>query len=217
MQALYHYTDLGRELGVGRNHDQTYIIETRSDASLAEMRAQIDGVYTIDGNEVSSTDASFTGTHVGATLEIGSIVTFTKSITMTSGADKFQGRNNQDIVHGGDGNDFFISRGGDDMIYGGKGRDWILAGSGDDILDGGAGRDHLRGDGGADTFVFYAGSGFDTILDFAAEDRVELNDFLKAGQTVESIARMAGSNLILDNGSDMIEFDDRGMEVLDWL
>ncbi|MEL7099718.1 MAG: Hint domain-containing protein [Pseudomonadota bacterium] len=51
-------------------------------------------------------------------------------------------------------------------IDAGGGNDKIVGGGGDDTIDGGAGNDAILGGGGDDTFVFEAGDGSDTILDF---------------------------------------------------
>ena len=97
---------------------------------------------------------------------------------------------NVSFVYGGLGNDVFDASGvttavdlwglwGDDVLIGGSGNDWLVGdvsdstpvpssrpGGGNDWLDGGAGNDWLEGGDGADTFVFRAGSGMDTVSDF---------------------------------------------------
>lgn len=47
-------------------------------------------------------------------------------------------------------------------------------GSGNDTIEGGAGNDTLVGGSGADVFVFRAGCGHDTIVDFGPGDRIAL-------------------------------------------
>lgn len=68
--------------------------------------------------------------------------------------------------------------GGDDILSGGEGDDWISGGGGDDLIEGGTGNDWMAGGHGADTFVFAAGSGFDTVADFQLmHDRMTLGGF----------------------------------------
>jgi serralysin len=55
---------------------------------------------------------------------------------------------------------------GNDVIVGSSLADALRGGQGDDRLTGGAGNDFLAGGAGNDTFVFAAGFGKDTILDF---------------------------------------------------
>ena len=56
---------------------------------------------------------------------------------------------------------------GDDKIFGEAGDDVLLGGVGDDQLTGGDGNDVMTGGEGTDRFIFDAGWGNDTIIDFA--------------------------------------------------
>lgn len=58
--------------------------------------------------------------------------------------------------------------GKNDVLVGTSGNDTIDGGNGLDTITGGAGNDILTGGGQADTFVFHAGDGNDTITDFYA-------------------------------------------------
>ena len=106
------------------------------------------------------------------------------------------GTGGNDYMYGGDGDDYFRGHRGNDHIYGGKGNDWLRGdwgidwlygqdghdslwgGLGDDWLDGGKGNDWLDGyggtygDGGADTFVFRPGDGFDYFFSLDASDTI---------------------------------------------
>jgi hypothetical protein len=77
-----------------------------------------------------------------------------------------------EIIDGGDDGDMFVSTGGDDGLFGH---------GGDDVLVTGDGLDELWGGAGADAFVIdvYAddGSSLDMIMDFDAEDRIELDAY----------------------------------------
>ncbi|MBR4903421.1 MAG: hypothetical protein IKZ53_02025 [Selenomonadaceae bacterium] len=57
-------------------------------------------------------------------------------------------------------------------IIGGKGNDKLFGGSGNDSLWGGKGNDILTGGDGEDKFIFRAGDGIDTILDFNNGDEL---------------------------------------------
>lgn len=56
--------------------------------------------------------------------------------------------------------------GGNDTIIGGAGADNINGGAGNDRITGGGGDDDMNGGTGADTFVFHAGFGIDTVSGF---------------------------------------------------
>ena len=88
---------------------------------------------------------------------------------------------------------------------GGNGDDTITGNAADNVLTGNAGDDNLTGGEGADTFVFLADTGDDTITDFADdEDRLQL-EF--AGAIADSDAAMGfasqvGNNVVFDFNAD---------------
>lgn len=84
-----------------------------------------------------------------------------------------------DALIGGGGDDTLNGNGGHDTLSGGFGNDMLRGGAGNDVLDGGAGDDILEGGSGSDVFVIGPEGGVqaDTILDFAAEDRIQLTGF----------------------------------------
>jgi Ca2+-binding RTX toxin-like protein len=95
--------------------------------------------------------------------------------TGTSGPDVLRGTSSSERIHG---------EGGDDQLYGNGGNDRLYGDGGDDLIDGGLGHDALAGGAGADTFVYtgiaqsYEGGGHsysDLILDFSAEDRIDVS------------------------------------------
>ncbi len=84
----------------------------------------------------------------------------------TSGNDILSGDGSANSISGGDGND---------LLFGNAGNDTLNGGSGKDLLVGGFGNDFMTGGPGNDTFVFAAGSGRDTISDFAlGQDKIDL-------------------------------------------
>lgn len=64
---------------------------------------------------------------------------------------------------GTDGNDTLAGAAQNDLLSGQGGDDVLSGGAGADTLTGGLGNDRLAGDGGADTYVFNAGDGQDTV------------------------------------------------------
>ncbi|NQV69612.1 MAG: calcium-binding protein, partial [Pseudohongiella sp.] len=94
-------------------------------------------------------------------------------------------------IIGGSGNDVLIGNeysnsitggAGNDELYGEAGNDTLDGGNQNDLLDGGAGDDALYGGQGNDTFVFYSGSGADTVHDFThGDDRLDLSAFSFSG------------------------------------
>ena len=71
--------------------------------------------------------------------------------------------------------------GGNDTVYGDTDLSYRYGGEagggeGDDTIDGGAGDDMLAGGDGDDVFVFAAGHGNDTILDFTDDVDVQMDD-----------------------------------------
>ena len=106
------------------------------------------------------------------------------------GNDILRGGAGDDVLRGGPGHDRLLGERGEDRLAGGAGRDALFGGPGDDRLAGGpgadrivggAGTDVLAGGAGRDVFVFadprHAGAGAarDSILDFAAGDRIDLS------------------------------------------
>ena len=63
----------------------------------------------------------------------------------------------------------------DNVLTGHAGTNYMFGFGGNDTLNGNTGNDVLSGGAGADTFVFGHGSGQDTIVDFAAEDTIDVS------------------------------------------
>ena len=64
----------------------------------------------------------------------------------------------------------------DDSLTGGKGKDELYGGAGNDELWGGKGNDKLFGGEGNDNFIFQAGGGNDSIMDFQIGDMLTILD-----------------------------------------
>lgn len=120
--------------------------------------------------------------------------------TLSGGAghDFLKGGTRSDVIYGGDEDDLLSGNRHDDTLRGGDGDDRLRAGDGDDELAGGGGNDILKGGTGADTFIFAAGDGADTIVDF---DPAE--DLLRLSISPLSMAHSAGDLVVFftDGGS----------------
>ena len=123
------------------------------------------------------------------------------------GDDTLYGGDDDDTLYGGGGHDVLYgddddsgAASGDDDLYGGADDDTLYGGSGNDVLYGDGGADSLTGGTGADTFVFTAGDGADTITDFFPEegDRIDLSAFAGLEGFASLKLTADGSATILD-------------------
>ncbi len=108
-----------------------------------------------------------------------------------AGNDRLDGGEGLDDIVGGAGNDTITGGGardvlygdeGDDTIDGGDGNDSINGGLGNDTISAGAGSDTLSGDEGDDTYVFEAGFGRDTIIDFYGRNKIAIGGSISFDQ-----------------------------------
>ena len=120
------------------------------------------------------------------------------------GDDRLDGGNGSDMLDGGAGDDRLDGGNGSDMLDGGAGVDVLSGGNGVDVLAGGAGDDLLRGGTGDDRFVFAAGGGVDTILDFRRGDLIDLSAF----------AGVDRGDVTISNGRVFIENGDADVTIL---
>ena len=137
-----------------------------------------------------------------------------------SGDDTLYGDAGDDTLYGGADDDTLYGNAGDDTLYGDDedtdpdaGDDTLDGGGGDDTLYGDPGTDTLTGGAGADTFVFAAAHGTDTITDFTPEedDQIDLSAFAGlSGFTALSLSA-DGSATVLDlsaHGGGTIRLED---------
>ena len=94
-------------------------------------------------------------------------------------------------------------------ITGSDATNWLLGGAGNDRIDGGRGNDVLYGQDGADTFVFGASSGIDTIADFTpGTDKIDLSayGFANFAAVQAAMTDQGGGimNIALGNGNYVI-------------
>ena len=92
--------------------------------------------------------------------------------------------------------------GADRVTIAGRSNDVLDGGEGNDVLDAGAGNDRLTGAAGADFFVFRAGSGADTVTDFA--DGIDLLRLEGIAEAAVVIAAVTGGVRVSWGGSDAV-------------
>ena len=121
------------------------------------------------------------------------------TVNGNSGEDTIFGNGGDDVINGGGGNDDINGGGGADIISGGHGHDALFGSAGDDMISGNTGNDLLTGGNGHDVFIFEQSSGFDTITDFSAGDKIDLSDF--------GFNSFDDLNIVEDNGTVFIYLD----------
>ena len=109
-----------------------------------------------------------------------------------------------DTIDGGIGDDTISGLAGNDTLNGLNGADLVDGGAGDDQISGGFGDDVLTGGADADSFIFNAGEGQDTITDFVVGTDVLV---LSGGQTIGSIMEI-DTDAVAGSDSTLVEFAD---------
>jgi Ca2+-binding RTX toxin-like protein len=92
---------------------------------------------------------------------------------------------------------------GGDSLTGNGGINKINGNNGDDVITGAGGNDNLTGGAGSDTFVYAAGAGNDTIVDFDAWV-VGGQDFLDVSAFGINAGNFAARVAIIDTGADTV-------------
>ena len=216
-------TLVGIEHISGSSHDDMLIGD--DDVNLLEGGPGadwLDGGAGIDWASYQGSDAAVTvklkdGRGQNGHAE-GDVLFGIENITGSDYGDILGGDNGANHLVGEAGNDGIWSSGGDDILDGGTGADRLYASIGDDYLDGGEGNDRLEGGDGADIFIFAAGHGEDTILDFTdSEDLIDLTAFDLSGFDQLSVSSdsdgvtldltASGGGTILLQGFDMANLD----------
>jgi Ca2+-binding RTX toxin-like protein len=150
------------------------------------------------------------------------------STLVTNGPDRLSGSFGADRILAAGGDDTVLGNDGADTIFGQTGDDALYGGAGNDLLYGGADQDFLVGGSGADAFVFAtrpAGNGWaeiDTILDFAREDMVALdNDLYPAlgagvGYLATAAFKVVGTGASVDANDRIVYNQLTGVLSYDW-
>ncbi|MCC1482859.1 calcium-binding protein [Roseibaca sp. Y0-43] len=123
--------------------------------------------------------------------------------------DEMHGDAGADTMYGGAGDDAMYAGIGDDVLRGGAGDDELDGDDGNDLIDGGAGNDSLIGNDGADVFVFEAGDGDDTILDFdqGEGDQIDLSALDLTFEDISAAAYQVGGDTFIDYDGGTIQID----------
>ena len=107
-----------------------------------------------------------------------------------SGLDSLSGKGGNDKLYGGKDSD---------RLDGGAGNDSLIGYRGDDRLEGGKGDDYLNGCEGSDTYIFHAGDGNDTIVDYDPDhigsDQLILSGISPVNVAVEPISGVTSATL----------------------
>ena len=120
----------------------------------------------------------------------------------TESSDILIDQSNSTRMVGLGGNDRLLGGEGDDVLEGGAGDDALMGEEGDDTLDGGADDDVLYGGSGADKFVFQAGHGTDTVLDFTIDDdTIDLSAFTGISGFSDLTITPDGTTAVIDLSS----------------
>ena len=133
---------------------------------------------TIVGGAYLADDSSKSTATLAKWREIGDASGRKAAIKLVGNAkdNTILGGSGNDSLYGKNGDDYLVGGAGKDIIYGQNGNDTLWGGAGNDTLWGGKGNDTLYGGDGDDTFIFRAGDGKDTILDFASGDLLQILD-----------------------------------------
>ena len=141
------------------------------------------------------------------------------TLTGGTGDDTITGGLGNDSIEGGEGNDTLYGQDDNDSLDGGAGNDNLYGHDGDDTLEGGSGDDYMRGGGDADTFVFAAGHGNDTIRDFAdGEDLIDLTQVSGISGFDDLSITVDGTTAVIDltaHGGGTIRLDNISVDDLD--
>jgi hypothetical protein len=131
-----------------------------------------------------------------------------ESLTLT-GVDAIDGTGNGlantiignaagNVLSGLGGNDVLKGGEGSDALLGGQGNDNLNGGADNDLLVGGAGNDVITGGAGSDVIALRPGFGADKVLDFGADDFIDLRGFGHAsGQAAVNSFVQVGANVVL--------------------
>ena len=171
--------------------DLTFTSLTDGRTGTVITHSALTGSITVLGMNLADFTADMFDLPDGSTIS----VTTTEGDTVQLYEDPWEGSEESDIL---------IDGSNDTRIVGLGGNDRLLGGEGDDRLEGGADNDVLYGGSGDDTFVFLAGHGTDTILDFTdGDDRIDLSAF-------SDITSQGGGTIRLENTavSDVDDADD---------
>lgn len=117
-----------------------------------------------------------------------------------AGDDTILGGRSDDLIGGSDGNDSLAGEQGRDRVFGGEGDDFLAGNGGEDRLDGGEGNDRLEGGGGFD--FLRGGAGLDTLIGGNGDDNLFDYDIPFNEGAINTSVMDGGA------GNDTLQFDD---------
>ena len=124
-----------------------------------------------------------------------------------NGKDNIHGTDGNDIITGGNGKDILKGLAGNDKLFGDNGRDKLLGGEGNDLLTGGKGRDTLFGEKGDDKL--FGDNGRDELLGGQG------NDLLTGGKGRDTLIGGEGNDLLTGGkGRDTLIGGEGGVDTL---
>jgi hypothetical protein len=123
--------------------------------------------------------------------------------------NRLHGSNGDDVIIGGNLNDTLFGLGGNDYIDGLEGNDLIDGGSGQDTLLGSAGKDTLLGGDGGDVFVFDR----DSALNSGEIDTIE--DFTPGEDSLGIQGLASGDNVDYDRSTGILSLNGKAFAQLD--
>ncbi|MDX1253070.1 MAG: S8 family serine peptidase, partial [Gammaproteobacteria bacterium] len=128
----------------------------------------------------------------------GTVFDIRNVITGTTDADNVVGSNGADLIAGMGGDDVISGLDGNDVLQGGGGLDAVYGAGGSDTLDGGMGNDTLDGGVGNDVYLFWRGSGQDTIINYdITVGKVDAIQFAADVLLADVVASRVSDNLVL--------------------
>ncbi|ANP47552.1 reprolysin-like metallopeptidase [Candidatus Viadribacter manganicus] len=216
------YASAGNDSLQGQNGNDTFIWTSTDGRDTFNGGADTDTVNFTGSAVADVADANWNGTEITGLLN-NALVSI-ETINLELGAGGAGGdwlRYNSTVgvtvnLLAGTGSGFasitgvenLIGGTGADTLTGDGGANKISGNNGDDIITGGGGNDNLTGGVGNDTFVYAAGSGNDTIVDFDAW-AVGGQDFLDVSAFGINAGNFAARVAIIDTGADtVIRIDD---------
>lgn len=178
-------TELGRELAEATGDDAAYVVyKTGATASFDAVSNVKATYFSLQTNKAGPNGVQLSDTATETAETFGDVVTGDVAFVGSDRTDRMFGRN------------------ADDWFEGAGGRDVIRSGAGDDTVIGGAGDDRIMTGAGEDVIVFAAGDGHDRVLDFKAEDTLDLQGLDLAGGDISDYAE-AGA----DANDTLLTFD----------
>ncbi|SFL66382.1 serralysin [Loktanella salsilacus] len=145
----------------GDGQDLDFVFNGRGDTvvDLATQGSQWITVTGVDNGQIDTTG--------NLVLTSNNLANHAVGIDYSTGTGEFLGTAADELLIGGSANDTIRGQAGKDILIGNAGNDVLAGGAGDDVLSGGSGT-HKDLTGGIDTFVFEAGGGNDSVLDFTS-------------------------------------------------